>query len=360
MVTMSVEESRSLTAAWLAQDLDEWTRRVLRRNFDPEHGSPYWLKRRAELDFDPLALTCYADLAAFGHFDLAVLRDLDPADLVPAAVPRPLGGRVWESGGTTGRPCRFFYTDAMSAHWAAWRLHGWRTSGFRPGATWIDACPSGPHIVGEEADFLAEMCASTVYSIDLDTRWIKHLIRRGRLLEMEEYVDHVVEQITDILDTVSVDYLRSTPATVEALINRRPDLLAGLSGIYLGGTQFTPDAYRRFSEAMPGGVIGVTYGNTLGCANGIPSPDGGATLPYVPNFPQITMAVVDKTDPTRVVDYGEVGRVRLTVLHEDLFLPNILERDQAIRFRTSDEWPCDGVANVQPLQISSDRPEGLY
>ncbi|MFG2677202.1 arylcarboxylate reductase [Streptomyces sp. NPDC048445] len=359
-VTMSAEEPRSLTDGWLAQDLDEWTRRVLRRQFDPEHGSPYWLKRRTELDFDPLGLTGYDDLAAFGHFDITALRDLDPADLVPAAVPRPLGGRVWESGGTTGRPSRVFYTPDMSAHWAAWRLHGWRTAGFRPGTTWIDACPSGPHIVGEEADYLADMCGSTVYSIDLDTRWIKQLIRSGRLIEMEEYVDHVVEQITDILETCSVDYLRSTPATVHALINRRPELMARLSGVYLGGTQLTADAYRRFSEAMPGGIIATTYGNTLGCANGIPSPDGGATLPYVPNFPQITMSVVDRTEPGRVVEYGEVGRVRLTVLHEDLFLPNILERDQAVRFRTSEQWPCDGVANVQPLQISSEMPEGLY
>lgn len=54
-----------------------------------------------------------------------------------------------------------------------------------------------------------------------------------------------------------------------------------------------------------------------------------------------------------------VGRVRLTVLHEDLFLPNILERDQALRPPT-DHWPTDGVANIRPLQITSSSPEGLY
>jgi hypothetical protein len=74
----------------------------------------------------------------------------------------------------------------------------------------------------------------------------------------------------------------------------------------------------------------------------------------------VTMAVVDKQDPARTVEYGEVGQVRLTVLHEDLFLPNILERDQAVRYATSADWPCDGVANVQPLQVSRAAPEGLY
>jgi hypothetical protein len=157
-----------------------------------------------------------------------------------------------------------------------------------------------------------------------------------------------------------VDYLRTTPATVQALIDQRPEAMRGLKGVYLGGTQFTPDAYARFAEAMPHGVIGTTYGNTFGNANGLPSPDGGRTLPYLPNFPHTTMTVVDKNDNSRVVEYGEVGRVRLMVLHEDLFLPNVLERDQAIRFDAGDRWPCDGVANVQPLVVSSDKPEGLY
>ncbi|MGC4807695.1 hypothetical protein [Micromonospora sp. DT233] len=359
-VKASKEELQGLTDDWLARDLDAWTRHVLRRHFDPDGGSGYWLKRRAELDFDPLEITRYDELSAFGNFDLAVLRDLDPAEFVPQSVPRPLAGRVWESAGTTGKPCRVHYTDAMSVHWAAWRLRGRQMVGFRPGAVWIDACPSGPHLVGEEADQLADIDGSMVYSVDLDPRWIKTLIRGGQLAEMNRYVDHVIEQVTDILESRPVDYLRTTPAVVQALINRRPELTAKLSGVYLGGTQLTPDAWQRFAAAMPGGVIGATYGNTFGNANGLPSPDGGETLPYVPNFPHTTMTVVDREHPDRVVEYGEVGRVRLMVLHEDLFLPNVLERDQAIRFRTSDEWPCDGVANVAPLQISTDKPEGLY
>jgi hypothetical protein len=359
-VRVSTETLQGLTDGWLAEDLDAWTRHVLRRHFDPEGGAPHWLKKRAELDFDPLEIERYDELSAFDNFDLAVLRDSDPADFVPQSVPRPLAGRVWESGGTTGKPCRAFYTEAMAQHWAAWRHLGRRMAGFKPGGVWIDACPSGPHLVGEEADHLADMYGSMVYSIDLDPRWIKTLIRGGRLAEMQEYVDHVVEQIVDILDTRPVDYLRTTPATVQALINQRPELMAKLSGVYLGGTQFTPDAYRKFADAMPNGVIGTTYGNTFGNANGMPSPDGGATLPYVPNFPHTTMTIVDRTDETRVVEYGEIGRVRLMVLHEDLFLPNVLERDQAIRFDTGDDWPCDGVANVQPLVVSADKPEGLY
>ena len=49
--------------------------------------------------------------------------------------------------------------------------------------------------------------------------------------------------------------------------------------------------------------------------------------------------VVDPDDPTRVVDYGETGRVRLTTLTKEFFMPRFLERDEAER-----EPPCDAVS----------------
>ncbi|GAA3453670.1 hypothetical protein [Dactylosporangium matsuzakiense] len=360
MTTVMEPDAADLTEAWLSEDLDAWTRRVVRRHFDPQTGSPYWLSRRPYLGFDPLDITRYAELAQFEPFSLATLRDLDPVQLVPGDIPRPLAGRIWESGGTTGRPCRIFHTPSMAEHHTQWRLLGLRQAGFEPGRTWLYACPSGPHIVGRGANQIAELYHSTVYTMDLDPRWIKGLIRDSRLVEMNLYVEHTIEQMTDLLETGRVQYLETTPAILQALIARRPELVSGLEGVGLGGTQLTPPMYREILEALEGGVIGTTYGNTFGCAMGLPAENGGAILPYLPNYPQVTMAVVDKDDPRREVGYGEVGRVRLTVLHDDLFLPNILERDQAIRFDTGGKWPCDGVANVRPLQISSATPEGLY
>jgi hypothetical protein len=355
-----VDHAEAPIGAWLDTDLDSWTRRVLGRHFDPVGGSPYWLSRRAELGFDPRDITRYEQLAMFEPFALTTLRDLDPVLLVPAAVPRPLAGRVWESGGTTGRPSRVFYTQPMSDHHTAWRVFGLRNAGFERGRTWLYACPSGPHIVGRGADQIAHLYDSTVYAIDLDPRLIKRFLRDGRPAEANMYIDHVVEQVTEILETGRVDYLESTPALVQALLNRRPELVSGLAGVGLGGTQFTSASYRVFHEALGDGLIATTYGNTFGCAMGLPAAGRGDVLPYVPSFPQVTMAVVDKDEPTRVVGLGELGRVRLTVLHDDLFLPNILERDQAVRYDTGDAWPCDGVANVRPLQSGAAVVEGLY
>jgi hypothetical protein len=359
IVTAVIETTQNVDR-WLDTDLDEWTRRVVRRHFAPEVGSRFWLQRRASLSFDPMDITRYDQLVEFGPFPLHLLAEVDPADLVPRDVPRPLAGRVWESGGTNGKPSRVFYTPAMAEHHRAWRMRGLREAGIEPGRTWLYACPSGPHIVGRGADQIAEHSRATVYTMDLDPRYIKQLIRESKLAEMQSYVGHVIEQMTDILSTGRVDYLETTPAIMASLIDRHPDLIRSLSGICLGGTTLTPAMYRQFRGAMDGGRIGVTYGNTFGCAIGLDPRDDGDVLPYVPGYPQVTMVVTDKENPMRVVDYGKVGRVMLSILHDDLFLPNIFERDQAMRFDTGGDWPCDGVANVSPLQITRAAPEGLY
>lgn len=52
--------------------------------------------------------------------------------------------------------------------------------------------------------------------------------------------------------------------------------------------------------------------------------------------------------------------MRLTVLYDDLLLPNVLERDQAVRYGLTSRWPADGAANVRPLDtLAPTAVEGL-
>ncbi|TCO59915.1 hypothetical protein [Actinocrispum wychmicini] len=350
----------SLTDHWLGIDLDAWTRHVVRRHFNPELGSPYWLKRATELPFDPLSVNTYDDLVKFGPFRLGDLRGSDPAELVPRAVPRPLAGRIWESGGTTGDPVRVFYTEDMMTHRTEWRRWSFVADGFLPGRSWLQATPSGPHQIGNGALEISQLLAGLVYGIDMDPRWIKRLIRDGRLAELQVYTVHILAQMTDILNSQRIHYLNTTPALLRALINESPQLVARLDGVRLGGTHMSPEMYREFVEALDGGIVRSGYGNTFGNAVSLPPENDGEVLPYVPTYPQVTMSVVDPADWTSVVAPGKSGQLRLTVLHEDLLLPNILERDEATRYDTGGRWPVDGVANVKPLQVSKAAPEGLY
>src|SRR5262249_43575899 len=142
-----------------------------------------------------------------------------------------------------------------------------------------------------------------------DSRWVKRLIRDGRLPDVDEYTAHVISQITHILDSQPIDYINTTPALFQSLARAAPEHVASLRGIRVSGTQITPAMYRSFTKILDGGICGRSYGNTFGTSAGLPSEDG-TILPYVPNYPQVTAAVVDKDDWTQTVEYGKSGRVR--------------------------------------------------
>jgi hypothetical protein len=349
----AVRDARPLIDEWLSEDVDQWTQRIVRRHFDPVTGSPYWLDRAAGLPFDPRDITRYEELSAFGPFPLDELRTLDPADLVPLAVPRPLSGMIWESSGTAGGPHRVYYSRSMLEHRLAWRRWADEREGFEPDGNWLAATPAGPHLIGYGAWDLTESHGGRVYGVDFDPRWIDRQLRAGQMQEAMQYTEHVADQISAVLTTQPVDYICTTSALLRALSRREPDLVARLNGARLVGAHVTPEMRRILAKALNGGLLSVNYANTFGSAITLSVLKEGNLIVSAPSYPHITMKVVDPSDWTRAVDYGKDGQVRHMVMHEDLFLPNILERDLATRYDTGDDWPCDGVANVRPLPESN-------
>jgi hypothetical protein len=357
----AVRDARSLIDKWLSEDVDQWTKRVIRRHFDPLTGSPYWLGRAAGLSFDPRDITRYEELSAFGPFPSDELRTLDPADLVPLDLPRPLSGMIWESDGATGDPRRVYYSQPMLEHRLAWRRWADEREGFEPDRNWLAATPTGPHLIGYGAWDLADLHGARVYGVDFDPRWIDRQLRASKMQEAMQYTDHVIDQISVILATQPVDYICTTPALLRALSRREPGLVAQLKGARLDGGYVTPQVWRTLAKALNGSPLSINYCSTLGNALMLSVLEEGELIAYVPGYPHITMAIVDTGDWTRVVDYGKDGQVRLTVMHEDLFLPNILEQDLATRHDTGDDWPCDGVANVRPLpKVNAARSPSAY
>jgi hypothetical protein len=71
--------------------------------------------------------------------------------------------------------------------------------------------------------------------------------------------------------------------------------------------------------------------------------------------------VVSFDDPDRLVDYGKTGRVRLTTLTKETFIPGFLERDEGEREPPYEQYPWDGVSGVRPYrQLGAAAVVGVY
>ncbi len=96
-----------------------------------------------------------------------------------------------------------------------------------------------------------------------------------------------------------------------------------------------------------------TYGNTL-MASRPAFRSGPRTISRSPiTRPAAERAVLRVVDPNqtgRVPNYGEWGRVELTTLTREFFMPRFLERDEAIRREPrAPAYAWDGVAEVRPF-----------
>ena len=67
------------------------------------------------------------------------------------------------------------------------------------------------------------------------------------------------------------------------------------------------------------------------------------------------------SNPAQVMDYGQTGRVMLTTLTRELFIPRFQERDEGEREKPSAKYPWDGVSGVKPYRgFASSTTVGVY
>ncbi len=351
------------------EQLDAHVRDTIEWHFNPETGCPFWLEWAEKADFDPRSdVQGFEDLIKFGLFDDDSLR----GGPVERWVPKGLAGQpvfVFETGGTTGVPksrvaINDFRTDYELFSETLPDEH------FPPGSNWLMLGPSGPRRLRLAVEHLAQFRGGICFCIDLDPRWVIKLIKKGWTDHLRAYQEHVVDQAITILSAGhDIKCMFTTPKLLEALALRLEEEgssigEAGITGIFSGGTEFTPQ-WNRFAqeELLEGVYMTPTYGNTLmGLAASAPSgPDNGYKITYYAPQPRAAFQVVDPDDLDRVVDYGETGRVVLTTLTKEFFLPRFPERDEGEREPPYAAYPWDGVSGLRPFsRFAKTTTVGVY
>jgi phenylacetate-coenzyme A ligase PaaK-like adenylate-forming protein len=361
MQTPSVDPS---AIAQAQEQLDAHVREIVLWHFSPETGCPFWLDWAKRAGWDPAAeVKGVADLVRFPNFQDEWLRDLQPEIWVPA----PFKGKpfnIFETGGTTGMP-------KQRIGWNDYRVDyeefSTRLSDehFPRGGAWLMAGPTGPRRLRLAIEHLANFRGSSCYFIDLDPRWVKRVIAEKKFDVARAYMDHVIEQAATILQHRRISALFTTPRLLEALGEKVRLWDAGIRGVFCGGTSMTPQNVRFLIEEVLENRIGFypTYGNTLmGLAASVPLfPEDNFSVTYFAPQPRAILRVVNPKETGQLAGYDEWGRVELTTLTKEFFMPRFLERDEAIRRRPRPPFAWDGVGEVRPFG-AMEKPvvEGVY
>ena len=332
--------------------LDTHVRAIIQWHFSPESGCPFWLEHAQTLDFDPRQkIQTYDDLAYLGHFQDEWLRGGPVRRWVPKAYANdPI--YIFETGGSTGLPKYRINIRDLQTDYEMYSETLSATS-FPPGADWLMLGPSGPRRLRLAIEHLAQHRNGICFLVDLDPRWVNRLVGDGKMRELESYKTHVIDQALKILKAHdNVQCIFTTPKLLEALCEKVSLPKLGIKGIFCGGTEMDAQFHRFAREELVPGIDFVpTYGNTLmGLACRKPfDPADNYAITYYPPQPRAVIDLVDPDDPTRRVDYGETGRVMLSTLTKEFFMPRFLERDEAERAQPIDLYPWDGVRNLRLL-----------
>jgi hypothetical protein len=344
-------------------------------HFHESTGCPFWLDYRKQLKFDPLRdIKSFDDLKKFPPFEDEWLR----GGPVRRWVPKGLADQpvyVFETGGTTGVPKSriavedfridySLFSDTLPERYFPW------------GSNWLMLGPSGPRRLRLAVEHLAQHRGGICFCIDLDPRWVIKLIKKGWMEHLEAYKQHCIDQALTILGAGhEIKCMFGTPKLIEALclsLEERGSSLreTGITGIFSGGTEFTPQWTRFCIDELFGGppeVSGIymtpTYGNTLmglACSKPVTAAEGYKISYYAPQ-PRAVVEVVDFDDTDRVVGYGDTGRAKLTTLTKEFFMPGFLERDEGEREPPCEQYPWDGISGTRPFRrLAEATTVGVY
>ncbi len=355
--------------------LNAHTYETVQWHFHESTGCPFWLEKKGQLKFDPLTeVRTFDDLQKFPLFEDDWLRGGPVRRWVPRAyADKPI--YVFETGGTTGVPKSRVVIDDFRTDYELFS-ETLPDQFFPKGANWLMLGPSGPRRLRLAVEHLCQYRGGICFCIDLDPRWVIKLMKKGWMEHLEAYKQHCIDQAITVLTAGhDVKCLFATPKLLDALAIALEDRgtsigEVGITGVFSGGTEFTPQWTRYCVEELFGGppeksgiYMTPTYGNTLmglACSKPVTAEENYKISYYAPQ-PRAVTQVVDFDDHEQPVAYGETGRVKLTTLTKEFFVPGFLERDEGEREAPFERFPWDGVSGVRPYRgFASQTTVGVY
>ncbi len=344
--------------------------------FQPATGCPFWLEKAKTLGFDPRKdVQTFDDLKKFPSFEDEWLR----GGPVQRWIPQGLKGKpvyVFETGGTTGIPKTRMQIDDWKTDYEQFS-HTLPDEHFPKGSNWLMLGPSGPRRLRLAVEHLAQYRGGISFCVDLDPRWVVKVLKRGAMKEMEAYRDHVIDQAITVLKAGhDVKCMFTTPKLLEALAMKLFEKgssikEAGITGIFSGGTEFTPQWYRFAMEEL---LKDPTTRRTAGLHDpdlrehtdgfGVQSSvrSGGQLQDHL-----LRAAATGGHRGGRIQRLQPGGRVwpdgpcEADHSHQRDVHPGFMERDEGERELPHAKYPWDGISGTRPFhEFAKSTTVGVY
>ncbi len=333
---------------------------------DPKDGSPFWIERTAKMGLDPRReIASIEDLPRMGTMSPSDLADRPVEDFIPRSLIEERNEMVIaQTGGTLGR-----------GEWTAYLQHEFEAAfvtpfvaaarhvGFPEGENWLYVGPSGPHVIGQAAQHIARAMGSfPPFAVDFDSRWAKKLPPQS--FAAGRYLDHVVEQAMDIVNTQDIGVLFSTPPVLNRLAREMSDDQRGrIHGVHYGGLALAAKDLERFhQELFPNAVHLSGYGNTLfGCALELDATTG-RSIRYFPHGHRLLLGITRDSE-TSYDAIGQRGPLVFSRLDHACMLINVLERDEVTLVTPPANAPegftTTGAETPEPIKRSTTSGQNL-
>ena len=241
---------------------------------------------------------------------------------------------------------------------------------FSHGGELADAGPVGAAAVATGGRALAQFRGGICFCIDLDPRWVIKLIKKGWMEHLEAYKQHCIDQAMTILGAGhDIKCMFTTPKLLESLATGAGE--AGHVDPRAGHHRYFRRRHRvhaAVDAVRHRGIAGRRlhdadlrqHADGSGLQKPVTAADKYKITYYAPQ-PRAVIEVVEFDDYDRVVGYGQTGRVKLTTLTKEFFVPGFMERDEGEREEPYIKYPWDGVSGVRPFhELAEATTVGVY
>lgn len=345
-------------------DIDEYIQAVVELHFDPEYGTPYWIDRMDDLDFDPRSeINSVSDLTKFPPADEEALRDSQIRYITPQYYD-VTDIDISNSSGTTGQKKSMPYGRPVSEDMGKW--YAYHVSQRSPiDEDWLAIGPYGlyeHHLVTA-----ANTCGQACHFVGIESKFLKK--QAGVLQEMTGGIggflrslpdlkaglkgmarlEATISAAEDIVTSQSFQHLASgvgIPQQLHPILEEKgPTDPGDVETILLSGGHVSKERRNELAELYPNAAIVPMYATSFTGA----CIDHWETehVAYYPMAPAAFLDVVDENDQ-RVAEGGR-GRTAIHRVGADFFWPMQIERETARREPARDPFDWGGIASIQPL-----------